>query len=609
MIQRLHAVRMIAAVAVGLVTGMLAPDLVRATCVVYVDNANPACSDIGPGSEWTPYCRIAAAVAAHGCPGATIYVRPGVYREQVTVGVSGSREFPLLVQALGGSVVVDGADDFSTPAKWSAEVGTVFRAASVTWSPKQVLVDGSRLTPSTAAVESLAVGAFRHVEGSGLFVNLGGDSPGFRDTRVSRRSFGFRITGQRGVTIDGFTVVRAEERGIDVTVGSSDCTVTRNTVSQSGRYGIAVTGSTAITVGSNTVFDNADHGIVLFQGVTGSILDGNESFLNARPGVRAANGIQLNASPGNLVQRNRIHHNQDTGLEIRSGSDDCRTLQNVSWSNGDHGYQIINSSGAFKVGDVAWGNTHDGISIEGGSSGARVHNCISVDNGLTESHYDLYVDGTSAVGLQSDYNLFWNSTTQPPLKVAGTTYASVAAFSAATGRDMHSLQANPSFVDPSTGDFHLAPGSPAIDAGTSEPPGWPIMDAELRTRADDPDVINLGTGPIDYADRGAYERLGVEVPNPGPPPPTIAKVSAVFPNPTPAEIGFVLELPSTMRVGWTVHDLQGRLMASQSTTYGAGRWRVCWTPAAESRRLPAGVYLLRVTAGQEQFTRRVVTMP
>src|SRR5436309_6698218 len=70
---------------------------------------------------------------------------------------------------------------------------------------------------------------------------------------------------------------------------------------------------------------------------------------------------------------------------------------------------------------------------------------------------------------------------------------------------MQSLQVDPKFVNPGTGDFHLQAGSPAIDAANSGVSNWPPTDAEGHARVDDPATPNTGTGPVPYADRGALE--------------------------------------------------------------------------------------------------------
>src|SRR5262249_22250589 len=143
----------------------------------FVDARNGACSSAGPGTEAQPYCTISAALAAHKGPGITIVVKPGVYREQVTVPASGAAGLPFVIRAQGPGVVIDGADDFANTSLWTPSRGTAFVASGVTWTPKQVFVDGARLASTTAAPDAMPANSFNGSSGTGLIVNLGGDNP------------------------------------------------------------------------------------------------------------------------------------------------------------------------------------------------------------------------------------------------------------------------------------------------------------------------------------------------------------------------------------------------------------------------------------------------
>ena len=446
-------------------------------------------------------------MAARGGPGTTIYVKPGVYREQVTIGASGAPGNPLVIQALGGPVFVDGADDFSAPSNWVLYAGDVYLATGVTWSPAQVFMDGERLVASSDPPVSLGNQAFTWVPGQGLYLNAGGGSPALHQLLVGRRPYGFLATGRSYITIDGFVVTRAENRCLQFNTGCTNIVVSHNVVSYALRYGIQVVGGSAFVIGSNDVSDNDDHGIMLLSGVTGSTIQDNESFRNARPSERAANGIHLFGCPGNRVQNNRTHDNQDSGIQIDSGSNDCVLIQNRSWNNGDHGFDNISSTGIQHVGDVAFGNVSDGFAIQGDATGTTLVDCIAQDNGLATSAFDLSVDPTSAAGFESDYNIFWNSTSRSPVKYAGTQYPTIAGYSAATGEDAHSIQADADFMNPWTGNLHVIAGSPAIDAANSGVANWPATDAEEYARVDDPSTPNTGVGPVPYADLGALEFL------------------------------------------------------------------------------------------------------
>ena len=65
------------------------------------------------------------------------------------------------------------------------------------------------------------------------------------------------------------------------------------------------------------------------------------------------------------------------------------------------------------------------------------------------------------------------------------------------------IDADPLFVDLSSGDIHLSAGSPCIDAGTDDEA--PLLDYEGDARWDDPATPNTGVGAIDYIDIGADE--------------------------------------------------------------------------------------------------------
>ena len=486
----------------GLVAWLGSP---ASAATYYVDRASATCSNSGAGTEAVPYCTITAAVNARGLAGNTILVKPGTYREQVSINASGASGSPLVVQAFASGVVISGADDFSSAAQWTLVSGNVWLASSVNWYPKQVFLDGARCDSSALAVTSLTPRTFRWVSGTGLYVNAGGGNPASHAAQVGRRNYGFSLFGRSWITIDGFNILHSEDRGVYLNGSCTNVSALRNVITYTGKMGIQVVGGSANRVGSNNVHDCMDHGISFTSGATNCIIEDNESYRNARPIDRVANGIYLFGCPGNTIRQNRTHDNEDTGIHIQSGSNNCIQYLNRSWNNGDHGFDHLMATGTIHNGDVAYGNFKDGFSIEGNATGTQLHNCIAVDNGLTTNEFDLWVDSGSTTGFVSDYNIFWNSTIQPPVKYIATLYPTVAAYSTASGKDAHTLQANPLFVNAAAANFHLQSGSPAIDNANSGSPNWPTLDADDLARFNASGVPNNGVGPINYGDRGAYE--------------------------------------------------------------------------------------------------------
>jgi hypothetical protein len=499
-----------------LVGGFIA-SLVATTCIAtaagaaefFVNNASGACSNTGPGTQAAPYCSITAALTAHHEPGVIITVLPGLYREQVTLPASGTSGTPITVRAQAGSgaVVVDGTDDFSNTALWTQFSGNVWQAASVTTAPVQVFADDQRLTPSSSAPGSLPSRSFTFVAGSGLFVNAGGGNPGTHQTQVGRRTRGFFVSGKSFVVIQGFTVTRCDDRCIQLT-NSSNIEVNGNTLTFSGGIGLQASGDSADRIVSNRSFSHANHGFSFVNRTVETTLDNNEAFGNVNPAARSANGVFVSGSMRNVIRNNRWHDNQDSGEQFSPGCADNISIQNRSWNNGDHGFDHNGATGTLHVNEVAYHNFNDGYSIEGTSTGTRVFNAISIENGTTNNGFDLFVDTLSTAGFQSDDNVFWNSGPQTPVRISQSNYSSVASYSAARAQDTRTAQADPRFANAAGGDFQLTTGSPAIDNGNSGVPGWPSTDAECHIRHDDPGTPNHGQGPVTFADRGALEFQG-----------------------------------------------------------------------------------------------------
>ncbi len=81
-----------------------------------------------------------------------------------------------------------------------------------------------------------------------------------------------------------------------------------------------------------------------------------------------------------------------------------------------------------------------------------------------------------------------------------------------------------------------------------------------------------------------------------------------WPNPGRSRLAFAGTAPAGAAVTLTVHDLAGRRVATPALSFdGLGRFAATWDGRdGAGREAPAGVYLLRLTAGGRSTTRRVV---
>jgi parallel beta-helix repeat protein len=324
---------------------------------------------------------------------------------------------------------------------------------------------------------------------------------------------GFSVSGQSWVTVNGFEVTGTTSYGIYVS-NSAHITISGNHVTYSGqpvsgktKPGIRLSNVTDSLVEGNTADHNSYAGIELMSGSTRNVVSGNETFANARQYERAAPGIRLYGAPGNTVARNVSHNNEDSGIEAYPGSNNTLIYDNVTYGNGDHGIDNLTSTGERIVANTVYHNVTAGINVEGGSTGSSLANNISVDNGIKSprTHSNIRIEHGSTAGTTLDHDLVYLTTADTMMIWDSTSYSSLAAFQAASGQEAHGIQADPRWVAPGSGNFHLRAGSPAIDSADSGASGQPGTDFEGNGRVDDPSTPNTGVGPRAYDDRGAYE--------------------------------------------------------------------------------------------------------
>src|SRR6266849_8927837 len=240
-----------------------------------------------------------------------------------------------------------------------------------------------------------------------------------------------------------------------------------NAASYSGSVGIRVDNTSGASITNNTSHHNGFHGIGLTFSSNNTIAK-NTCYANLKPSIRSAVGIDIDQSSNdNLIQANTLYSNQDSGSNVRGGSTRNLFVRNLSYRNGDHGYDTRNTTGNTYISNTSYRNFKDGFSIEGNANYTVLADNIAVDNGLTSNEYNLYVDGTSTTGFSSDYDLFWNSSPGVSVRFDLVSYPTFSDFKTATGYDPHGLDADPLFVDAAANDFHLRAASPALDSADS----------------------------------------------------------------------------------------------------------------------------------------------
>ncbi len=238
--------------------------------------------------------------------------------------------------------------------------------------------------------------------------------------------------------------------------------------------------------------DSEDHGIYWTNHQDGSVIRGNY--------VTRADGacLQLNADPetndpthpfqdgimsDGLVEDNVL---EDCGNESGGAALNLAGVHNTVFRNNimfgspfnggvamwDDGYSDWGESGNFDfgcVGNVFVHNTIDcrgcdrhALSLRNGSTSNTVQNNMFITADIDA----LAVDNESNQGNAVDFNVYLDGTI---FEGVDEQWVGIDAWRTATGHDLNSVTASLDalFVDADGGDYHLAPDSPAIDAGTS----------------------------------------------------------------------------------------------------------------------------------------------
>jgi parallel beta-helix repeat protein len=317
---------------------------------------------------------------------------------------------------------------------------------------------------------------------------------------------GINLEGADFITIEGFNVVGMPRTGIRSVI-NHDVILRNNQLDQNGYWGILtghsedilIEGNVASRSGiehgiyvsnsgdnpiirNNIIWGNRANGIHmngdLSQGgdgiISGALVEGNVIYDN---GVGGGSGINCDGVQNSIIRNNLIYNTHASGI----------SLYRIDGGGGSSGNLVVNNT-VLVAADGRWA-----LNIQTGSTGNTVRNNI-----LYSAHTfrgSISISSDSLPGFSSDYNVVMSRFTTN----GGDSVLTLAAWRSATGHDMHSLVATADqlFTDPAAFDFHLAAGSPAVDAGTAQ--FAPLLDIEGTVRPTgngiDIGADELGSGP------------------------------------------------------------------------------------------------------------------
>jgi len=427
----------------------------------YVDRNHAGASDGAVGSESKPWKTIQHAVDSVG-PGDTVYIKAGTYRERVmltgsdgTSGKSGTAAQGHITYAgyPGHEVVLDGST-FSgwgcgmASGKWAVGSRALnyihikdltvrnYPEHGITFEADDINPDGC-VGSHHIIIENVTV---HDCGNEGILIQGGDQSVGGESYDILIRGCTTYNNGHHGVKFTG------EESGIFTRRQARDCIV-ENTVSHhngwSGVDGIGIyasTGSKRITFRNNVCYNNMRHGLGGHQ-VFDCTFANNVSYANGQGGEEyERHGIVLWSSKNIAVLNNRIYDNPEAGISFsreQAGSSH-RIENNVIFDNGANGISLYHVANA-----TVRHNT-----LAGNDQGLRADN----SDGGNVIKGNIFYQNTSQIqpgsGDTHDYNLYY-----PNVNFGG--------------KGAHAVSGNPLFAAAAAKDYHLTPGSPAINAAVA----------------------------------------------------------------------------------------------------------------------------------------------
>ena len=437
--------------------------------------------DSNPGTREAPWRTIQHA-ADTALPGSTILVRGGIYAERVTINVSGSaaKGYVTFRSHPDETVVLDGGS-LSVPEGRTAMISIQdqsyiriqgfeirnYRSSERRCTPAGIFVRGAG-----SNIEILNNNV-HHIEQ--LYQKQGGNAFGIAVYGTSAQTAISRLI------IDGNEVHHLKtgsSESVVVNGNVTDFRIDHNVIHDNNNIGIDVIGYERTA--PDPEVDRARDGVVSRNLVYNITSRGNPSYGDEQN----SDGVYVDGGTQVLIEQNTIH-DVDFGIELAS-EHKGRTTSHITARN-----NLIYSchTAGISIGgyDAERGITeyctivnntlfrNDTSNLGAGEFQMQYYmaNNLFKNNILVAGPRGLLTVSKSSP-MQSkeptvvmDYNLYFSPLVpeESIFQFDNASHKGFRSYVTTTGNDAHSRFADPRFVDPASGDFHLLRDSPAIGAG------------------------------------------------------------------------------------------------------------------------------------------------
>ncbi|RLE68187.1 MAG: hypothetical protein DRJ45_08335, partial [Thermoprotei archaeon] len=382
-------------------------------------------------------------------------------------------------------------------------------AVNVVISDNEVYNNGTGISASGA--QFTITGNLAHDNSTGLGLD---DTDSALNSLVSGNEV---YNNSTGIYSDGYDDVRENEvhhnSGSGINTGYHDWRVISENVVHHTATGIRIARGEA---DHNRIYFNTDHGVHL-TGYSGTVR--NNAIYGNSTGIHADHSHYQGT-----IENNLIYDNENYGIVLVNASYSTGTdvINNTIYQSVGSALYVSSPKPTAVYNNIIWIGGGYGVEVTSAATGSYSGDYNDIHRGIIPDGKVGSWGGTEADDLDDGTENDWRSL---------------------SGQDAHSVSADPKFIDIDGADnlfgweglaevhgglddnFHLAGGSPAIDAAYSDLA--PLTDRDGLPRQNDPGMPNTGAGVFRYYDMGCYEFQGSTSDTD---PPTVEFVSAIPPE-------------------------------------------------------------------------------